>query len=196
MTLFAYRKGSTLLHKLPALLKIIFLAAFNIFIFWEADSFLIWRLSAGSLVCLVFFILAKCGPKTLKSLFYVLLLGILVTLFNLSKAGLIYGALYTARFLLAALLAQIVFETTSPLEIKEAVPIAALSLAINFIPEIFSEWNKIHLAARARSAKSGRGFFYSCARAVFFTPLLELEALFSNMLDRAEKKRRALLNRS
>lgn len=248
VNLFAYKKGDSALHKIPALAKIIFLIAFNIFIFWGGNSFflqgveinaeisakeifsplLVAQFAGGGLVCVVFFVLGKCGVRTLLSLRYVLFLGILVTIFNLSKDGLIYGALYTARFLLATLLAQIIFETTSPLQIKEAVPIPAVALALNFIPEIFSEWNKIHLAARARSPQrldkrqnNSRGVaqneernlerdahknpqrgvcqggaLWNVGRAFIQTPLMEFEALFSNMLYKAETKRKALLNRS
>lgn len=66
-----------------------------------------------------------------------------------------------------------------------------LSITITFIPEIFSEWNKIRTAATARSKLNKKGkpnFSIKSANA-------QIIALFLNMLQYAEEVRRAVINR-
>ena len=66
-----------------------------------------------------------------------------------------------------------------------------LSITITFIPEIFSEWNKIRTAATARSRLNKKGkpkFSINAINA-------QITALFLNMLQYAEEVRRAVTNR-
>ena len=120
---------------------------------------------------------------------------ILFRVFNQSLPdALAAGLLYTIRFLITAIAAQIVFETTSPLEIKESFgksnPALALALAINFIPQVFATWNQVHTAAMARTPNK-KGLLRTI-------PIVycEIQAFFSCLLYQAEIKRKALLNRS
>ena len=112
--------------------------------------------------------------------------------------------------MLPAFSAQTVFETTSSLEIKNALenaqekiakilppvkklnPSLSLTLAINFIPEIFETWNKVHTAALARSNTGKRKNLKNSIEMLF----RELQSLLSCLLFYAETKRKALLNRS
>lgn len=121
------------------------------------------------------------------------------------------GLLYTARFFTASLFALVFFETTSPLEIQESLEIVQdsiakiipplkkvslalyVSLAISFIPEIFSVWKNIRLASRARTTMhAGRKKSFVKAITIF---AVEFSALLSIMIGRAVQKRKALLNR-
>ena len=106
--------------------------------------------------------------------------------------GAAYGLLYTARFWASALAAQCVFETTTMVQLQDALRLPlVVTLSINFIPQIFSEWEKIKLAARARtSAKTRKNPAKACA--LF---LRELQALIFAMLQKAETTRRAAANR-
>ena len=116
--------------------------------------------------------------------------------------------LYIYRFYMSALSALIFFETTSPLQIREAFeqiqcalakifpPLKmtnlalTIALAINFIPEIFSAWTRISRAAKARKPEGkGAAFFIGGLYA-------QLAALLSCLIDYAETTRRAIANRS
>lgn len=74
--------------------------------------------------------------------------------------------------------------------IKKINPALIIFLAISFIPQIFQTWEKIKLAARARSC--GKNKYRNFLRNTF----LQFEALFSCLLFYAETKRKVLLNRS
>lgn len=118
------------------------------------------------------------------------------------------AVLYICRFYMSSLSALVFFETTSPLEIREAFeqiqgalakifpplkrinPALAIALAINFIPEIFSAWERVSRAAKARRPE-GKG-------AAFLAGGLyaQLAALLSCLIGYAETTRRAVANRS
>ena len=208
MILFAYRKGNTLLHRLNARWKILFLIILCIVTFaggmYETlDSVLSAALLIRTVLCLAvtitLFIMAGCSRTSFKPVKFVLIIGVLMILFRVFnqplKDALAAGLLYTVRFLITAVAAQIIFETTSPLEIKESLgkstPAVAIALAINFIPQVFATWHRVHTAALARTPKNKKGLF----RTIHIV-YCEIQAFFSCLLYQAEIKRKALLNRS
>jgi biotin transport system permease protein len=235
VTLFAYRRGTTPMHRTSALLKLPFLMALCICTFTNGPHEII-RTGICLAVSIVLFLLSGAHLQSLKQLVFVPVLGALVTLFGtlclppsagtatanngdiitvlpflaLSLTGLKAGILYTVRFFATALAAQVVFETTSSIQIKDALesaqnaiarifpplrklnPALVISLAINFIPQIFETWNRVNLAARARSASRKRKNIHT----IITTAYLELQALFSCLLYQAETTRQAVLNRS
>jgi energy-coupling factor transporter transmembrane protein EcfT len=163
---------------------------------------------------------ARTPFSSIKKLSYVLFLGFLVTLIKilptteeqllygeLNILGFFEGLLYTARFLISMAFSLVIFETTSRLQILDALeqientfakiipPIKKLHLAyiisvtICFIPEIFTSWNKISLAVKAKtpqktSIKNKAINLYS-----------RLMALFYAMFEYAENSRKAISNR-
>lgn len=207
MTLFAYRRGNTPLHRLNAGLKILFLIALCIVTFAGGmydtlDSVLKSSIIIRTVLCLavtiVLFIASGRSRTSFKPVKFVLIIGALMILFRVFNQSLsdalAAGLLYTLRFLITAIAAQIVFETTSPLEIKESFgksnPALALALAINFIPQVFATWNQVHTAAQARTLNK-KGLLRTI-------PIVycEIQAFFSCLLYQAEIKHKALLNRS
>ena len=207
MTLFAYRRGTTPLHRANAGLKILGLIALCIVTFAGGmydtlDSVLAASILIRTALCMAvtiaLFIASGCSRSSFKPVKFVLIIGALMILFRVFnqplKDALAAGLLYTIRFLITAIAAQIVFETTSPLEIKEAMgkstPALALALAINFIPQVFATWNQVHTAAQARTSNK-KGLLRTI-------PIVycEIQAFFSCLLYQAEIKRKALLNRS
>lgn len=208
MILFAYRKGNTLLHRLNARWKILFLIILCIVTFaggmYETlDSVLSAALLIRTVLCLAvtitLFIMSGCSRTSFKPVKFVLIIGVLMILFRVFnqpiKDALAAGLLYTLRFLITAIAAQIIFETTSPLEIKESLgkssPALAVALSINFIPQVFATWNRVHTAAMARTPKHKKGLIRS-----IHIVYCEIQAFFSCLLYQAEIKRKALLNRS
>ena len=160
----------------------------------------------------VFFFLAKTPFKSLIRLRFMLWIAILfssVSVLSQNYSALFSDLLYTFRFFITALFSLIVFETTSKLEIMDTLcdvenkickiipsfkklnSALLLSITITFIPEIFSEWNKIRTAATARSKLNKKGkpkFSINSVNA-------QIIALFLNMLQYAEEVRRAVTNR-
>ena len=208
MILFAYRRGNTPLHHLNARWKILSLIILCIVTFaggmYEtSDSVLNAALIIRTAVCLamtiLLFIMSGCSRTSFKPVKFVLIIGALMILFRVFnqplKDALAAGLLYTVRFLITAVAAQIIFETTSPLEIKESLgkstPATAIALAINFIPQVFATWHRVHTAALARTPKNKKGLF----RTIHIV-YCEIQAFFSCLLYQAEIKRKALLNRS
>ena len=207
MTLFAYRQGTTPLHRTKALYKILglfvlCLATFAGGMYNTLESVLSAPLLIRTAICLVvtivLFIASGCSRTSLKPVKFVLIIGALMILFRVFNQpvqdALAAGLLYTVRFLITAVAAQIVFETTSLLEIKEALgkstPALAIVMAINFIPQVFATWDRVHTAAKARTTNK-KGLFRS-----IHTVYCEIQAFFSCLLYQAETKRKALLNRS
>ena len=208
MILFAYRKEDTPLHRLNARWKIFFLIILCIITFaggmYEtSDSVLTVSLLIRTALCLAvtiaLFIISGCSRTSFKPVKFVLIIGGLMILFRVFnqpiKDALAAGLLYTVRFLITAIAAQIIFETTSPLEIKESLgkstPAAAIALTINFIPQVFATWHRVHTAALARTPKHKKGLL----RFIHIV-YCEIQAFFSCLLYQAEIKRKALLNRS
>ncbi|MBR4375470.1 MAG: hypothetical protein IK040_04255 [Spirochaetia bacterium] len=207
MTLFAYRRGGTPLHRLNAGLKILSLIALCIVTFAGGmydtldsvlKSSIIIRTALCLAVTIALFATSGRSRTSFKPVKFVLIIGALMILFRVFNQSLpdalAAGLLYTIRFLITAIAAQIVFETTSPLEIKESFgksnPALALALAINFIPQVFATWNQVHTAAMARTPNK-KGLLRTI-------PIVycEIQAFFSCLLYQAEIKRKALLNRS
>ncbi len=222
--LFAYRKADTILHKMPALFKLVLLFAICIYTFssgmlsTKAQVFAkaeLVKLSICFAAVTVLFILARAPWKSLKNLKFVFVLGFFLTAFKMlhfpfyfDLDALISGLHYTFCFFVTALCAQLIFESTSSLQIKDALesiqniiaavlppvkklnPALVISLAINFIPMVFATWNRVNLACRARTS-TRHGLAGTVKNA--FT---QLSALFSCLLHQAETTRMALLNRS
>ncbi len=215
VALFSYKNRASLLHRIPALLKILMMFSFCIFCFMET-SYEHIKLPACFAFSLILFFLARGNWMTLKSLPYVFVLGAFVTAlrmfnflpeFSFNREGFVWGILYTARLFITALACQVIFETTSSAQISDSLeeiedrvarvipPVKKLhcalliSLALNFIPLVFETWNKVHLASMARSLKK--------KNLVSATSILlsELEALLSCLIFKAETKRKAILNR-
>lgn len=160
----------------------------------------------------VFFFLAKTPFKSLIRLRFLLWIAVLfssVSVLSQNYNALFSDLLYTCRFFVTALFSLVVFETTSRLEIMDTLcgvenkicriipsfkklnSAMLISITITFIPEIFSEWNKIRTAATARSKLNKKGkpeFSINSANA-------QITALFLNMLQYAEEVRRAVTNR-
>ncbi len=226
-TLFAYRSTPSLLHKVPSLIKLIYVFAFCIAAFsggtpqnlTEAYSFpLLLRTGICTFLSLLTWILAGFHFSTIKNTKFVIFIAILFAIFRCYKFenetfifpdydGLCFAGIFSIRFFITTLTAQCVFETTSSLEIQitfetmekiigKIIPpfkklkfALTLSLAINFIPQIFSTWNKISLAAKARSPQKNSPVKF------IRNYYLQFTALFSCLLKQAEEKRSAAINR-
>lgn len=218
------------------------------FAFFLSDLLGIARLTFCFLVSVCLFILSEHKLSSIKAIKFVAILGVLVTAFSaicfgkssandavlchykniiyIEENGLFYGLLYTVRLFITSLSAQVIFETTSSLAIKDALCTLEdfvakilpaikklhfaliLTLAISFIPTVFAVWAQVQKACKARSCTVTEAKAF-CARhgldangfatkmRLFVTSLVaSFSALFSCLLYGAETKRKALLNRA
>lgn len=193
--LFSYNNKKSPLHKIPALIKIVFTCGFCFFVF---SKFSITKILVSGIVALFLWLLSKSGFQAFRKLKLVLILGLIFTIFKglslkssffdfqLAKEGLIYGY----NFFITTFVALILFETTTMLEIQNdfmKIPVLnktkfpmILAITISFFPEIFTTWEEVSLAAKSRKNKN---------------LVSQFSALISCMLQKADIKRKALLSR-
>lgn len=219
--LFSYRHCDSLVHRIPAWIKLLLLMAVTLGIF----SVGLAGVGMFFAATVVFFFLAKTPFSSLVRLRFILWLALCMVLITLCtfKVEEDHGAyfysfnlemlrsdgLYVARFFTTALFALVVFETTSKIQIMDTLSAIEnlickilppfrklhfaliLSITITFIPEIFSQWNKINIAAASRTPLNKKG-----RRPQTLASLnAQLTALFMNLLQYAEQVRRAVANR-
>ena len=112
------------------------------------------------------------------------------------------GLIYSYKFFISTFVALLLFETTTMLEIQtslQKIPLlnktylpTVLAITISFFPEIFSTWQEVTLAAKARkSPKSKISVFQKIKNLI-----TQFSSLLSCMLQKAEIKRKALLSRN
>ncbi len=213
INLFSYRYDKTLIHKIPALLKIIFLCFISIRLFSSKINSL--NINAWIQCCFYFiincilFIISKTKFSSLKKLSYIPILGIIIILIigldfnpiriNFSKS--LEALLYVTRLFIISFLALIIFDTTSTYQIEkelDKIPLfkrfkisQTISLTILFIPLIFRLWNKINLASKARICNKK-----NYTKNIVFNLFQSFSTLFSCLLESAENTRKAILNRN
>lgn len=206
--LFSYRHCDSLVHRIPAWIKLLLLTAVTLGIF----SVEIAGVGMFFAATVVFFFLAKTPFSSLIRLRFILWLTLCMALISIlcrQPEMLRSDGLYIARFFTTALFALVVFETTSKIQIMDTLSAIEnlickvlppfrklhfaliLSITITFIPEIFSQWNKITMAAASRTPLNKKG-----KRPQTLASLnAQLTALFMNLLQYAEQVRRAVANR-
>ena len=128
-TLFSYNNKKSLLHKLPALVKIIFTCVFCFFVFGNflpnsslsAEKVQNLKILISSCFAIFLWLISKSGFQAFIKLKFVLILGLVFTLFKgfslespyfidiqLAKEGL----LYSYNFFITTFVALLLFETT------------------------------------------------------------------------------------
>jgi energy-coupling factor transporter transmembrane protein EcfT len=175
--IFKYKTIPGPLHKVPAILKLLLLLPISIICVHLPP---LW-LSVGILTVLIAALL--CGITLREQLsdlrpavFYGIFMYVLSILSNLTgywnnipvSAGEPVSGMLSAifipgydfsqialRLILIVQLSALLFRTTSPLKIREAVRLNSISLFISFIPEIFKTWSDINLTWKARGGGQG-----------------------------------------
>ena len=201
-SIFKYKTIKGPLHKIPALIKIIFFLLLSIFCITLPPLWLCAGILFLVLISFICRITLKEQLTDLKpALFYAILMYILSLLSNFTE---IYPPLFisysslrffftprgdylqiTLRLILIVQLSALFFRTTSSLEIRETVRMNIITLFFMFIPEIFNTWENINLAWKARRGSEG---FYKI-KSLFFV-------LISVSFNKAAVKAAALESRS
>jgi energy-coupling factor transporter transmembrane protein EcfT len=209
ITIFQYRRGGSVLHKIPGLPKMALALSLSAII-----MLLPFYAAAGGIVVLAL-TATLCGftPKEQLAdikpvLFYAAFLCLISFFSNPPFPDFRYG-LYILRLLLVMQLSALFFRTTTSTEIKEAIrsleakirgaikklPFTknisaepkfwiSLALTLCFIPELFELWERLN---RAYKARNGRGGLKKIR--------VLLISLFSLSFCCAERKARALASR-
>lgn len=212
-SLLSYKYNTTLIHKTPALLKIIFLCFISIRLFSQNNNIEIknYFFQCGFyffIGCILFFI-GKINFTSIKKLLFIpfIYLGIILISsiefnnsikFNFENS--LKGLLYATRLFVTSFIALIIFETTSIYQLEnelDKIPLfkkfkisKTISLTILFIPLIFVNWNKIQNAIKARSVKNSKNIFIKINNL-----FQSFSTLLSYLLNTAENTRKAILNR-
>jgi energy-coupling factor transporter transmembrane protein EcfT len=208
--LFRYNPVVTPVHRIPALAKLCALVAVSIGVFCAQLMYPL--IAGGALVTLA--ILAKIPLSShLKNVRILLWYALFIIVFRFAgplppidaiEKGLAESGLYLFRLALILLAGTVFYETTSTLEIMNAlyilqnviarmtqrfrtkgskktvrVPDIALllSLTITFIPRIFDSWIRLNHSWDARGGNLHRGFRASIHRITTLVPLLIISLL-------------------
>ena len=212
-SLFSYKYNTTLIHKTPALLKIILLCFVSIRLFSQNNNIEIknYFFQYGFyffIGCILFFI-GKINFTSIKKLLFIPIIcsGIILISsieftnsikFNFENS--LKGLLYAVRLFVTSFVALIIFETTSIYQLEnelDKIPLfkrfrisQTISLTILFIPLIFRNWTKIQNAIKARSVKNSKNIFIKINNL-----FQSFSTLLSYLLNTAENTRKAILNR-
>jgi biotin transport system permease protein len=170
-SVFKYKTIKGPLHKVPAIIKLLLLLPLSVFCMSLPS---LW-LGVGILFCVLTAFI--CGLSLQDqmtdfkpALFYAILMYALSVFSNLIDNFRLMPNQYftvfipnleylriTLRLVLIVQISALLFRTTSPLEIREAVRLEILSLFLSFIPEIFKIWTSVNTAWKARGGKEGLG---------------------------------------
>lgn len=229
----SYRRAESVIHKMPTLLKVVILFFISIRVFSDSNIFLLKRLDVNIffvniailfrvifyfIVAICFFICAKTPFSHLQNLLFVPIIGTFVLMFRCVDffplkviiEEIPWGLLYTVRLFITTLMAMVIFETTSAVEIIDSmnncqrilvkrIPFfkkwnlpLVIGLSINFIPQIFFVWEQLRIAIKARTFNKKRFNFIETLRNL----TVQFSGVVSCMLQRSDEIRKAVINRS
>ncbi|MDR2467560.1 MAG: energy-coupling factor transporter transmembrane protein EcfT [Spirochaetaceae bacterium] len=218
-----YKKGISLLHKVPAGVKLAMLPCCTFIIMLLSEhALIICSLCCTLAALLCGWTLRELYADVRPALYYALLLAS-ASLINavIASPGILHNGIevlkpentllvYTGRLLCVMQFSALLFRTTTNIQIKDAIctaevklrtafkallPFARnisdnprfgiiLALTLNFIPEIFNQWQ---ILERAWNARGGRGYIAKMRILLF--------ALISRSFYAAAQKSRALAAR-
>ena len=175
-TPWSYRKGASLLHRLPAGLKLIFLLLYSLAVFFPGPtlvSFALICVIAFSLIFLSF--ISRIGPISLlrgsAPLFYIVLgtffiQGIRFSPPGFNLEGIGESIIYCGRLGVVFAAGTLFFAVTTTGEIKKSLSHLesalhlehlklglSISLMLGFLPRFFELWEDVNLAWKSRGGK-------------------------------------------
>jgi biotin transport system permease protein len=165
VTPFAYRRGGSVIHRAPALLKLAALFVLSIAAFSSFTG-----LAAAAPVIVVFSLLARVKPRELlrgcRAVFFIALFVLVCGGLRfegikpfLSAKGLLWGFRQGLCLLVSFAAGNLLFSTTTMAELRDNLPGNMLSLGLTlmlgFIPRFFEIWEAANLACEARACKKG-----------------------------------------
>ena len=183
-TPLAYRKSSTLLHRLPAGVKLVFLLVLSLAAFLPNIAIL----SAIAFILIILSFIAGIGPSGLLRGSGPLLLIVLAVFavqgvefspLSFNSSGLLEALVFCARIALAFAAASLLFSVTTTSEIRKSIsrletffhlekPMLSLhiSLMLGFLKNFFEVWEDLDLAWKSRGGRK------SLVRLIKLIPIL------------------------
>jgi len=170
-SVFKYKTIKRLLHKVPAIIKLLLLLPLSFFCMSLPSLWLGVGIISAVLIAFICGLSLQDQITDFKpAFFYAVLMYALSVFSNLIDnyrmpinqlltvfiPNLEYLRI-TLRLVLIVQISALLFRTTSPLEIREVVRLEILSLFLSFIPEIFKIWTSVNMAWKARGGKEGFG---------------------------------------
>jgi biotin transport system permease protein len=181
VTPWSYRKGTTLLHRLPAGFKLAFLLLLSLASFFpgtETESLILLGTIAAILVALSF--AAGIGPQALlrgsAPLFLVIFWGLLLQAVEFSPlkinpSGFLVAIIFSLRIAAAFSAGTLLFSVTTTYEIRKSLSRLErflrieklhlslyISLMLGFLPQFFEVWEDQCLAWKSRAGKKSLSF--------------------------------------
>jgi energy-coupling factor transporter transmembrane protein EcfT len=202
-TPWAYRKGSSVIHRLPPGLKIIGLISVSLAVFFPGAVALPAAgalIAAGGIAAKIrpWELLRGSGPLFLVIAVTIALQALKFSPLGLNAEGLRDGLLFGLRAAVSFAAGALLFSTTTMTEIKKSLSKAefflhmeklnlslGISLMLGFIPRFFEIWENANLAWEARGGKK------KLRRLVCLLPLV-----IERMLETAAETAAAMESRS
>jgi len=171
-----YRKGSSLLYKLPAGLKLAFLLLLSLASFFpgtETQSLLLLGVIAFILIALSFAagigpqaLLRGSGPLFLVVFWVFFMQAVELSPLRISSAGLVQAIIFSLRIAAAFSAGTLLFSVTTSHEIRKSLSRLEkllrmeklnlslyISLMLGFLPQFFEVWEDLCLAWKSRGGK-------------------------------------------
>jgi biotin transport system permease protein len=152
---FAYRPGKTILHRVPAALKLLCVMALS-----TAACFSLYGLAAAALLILAASVSARIPPwQLLKGSLPLVILSLCIMALHWQDP--VLGVLTVLRIFVPFVSAALLFAVTSMRELRlslqkltrSAAVSLGVTLMLGFIPRFFDLWESANLACDARSCK-------------------------------------------
>lgn len=195
MPLFSYRADTGFMHKIPPVIKLIFLPALSTSLFFLAPLYCL-------LYCFSFILISSAAGfpllQQLKDLRFVLPYALLLciayilSIVNGEKGDAAYFVLVILRVTGAMQTASVFFNTTTSFQLKQGLEkllpkklCIFFILFLFFIPMLFSIWAQLDFAWKARGCKNTPAKFFKL-----------LPLLISSGFYRAQKTAYSLQNKS
>jgi len=199
-TVFKYKTVKGLLHKVPAVIKLLLLLPISFFCMALPPLWLTVGILSAVIIAFICGLSLHDQLTDFKPVIYYALLMYALSVFSnlinnfrlmpINQFLTVFIPNYeylqiTLRLALIVQVSALIFRTTSSLEIREVVRLEIISLFLSFIPEIFKIWTSVNLAWKARGGKEG-----------FAKVKLLIFILISLSLEKASLKARAIEARS
>jgi energy-coupling factor transporter transmembrane protein EcfT len=169
-SVFKYKTKSGILHKVPAVIKLLLLLPLSLFCMTLPPFWLGVGIASAVIVSFICGLSLREQLTDFKPAFYyaILMYGLSVfTSFIDNLKQLPVNQFYillipqyeylriTLRLVLIVQISALLFRTTSLLEIREVIRSEIITLFLCFIPEIFKIWTSVNLAWKSRGGKEG-----------------------------------------
>ncbi|UTC61428.1 hypothetical protein E4O05_07620 [Treponema sp. OMZ 787] len=192
--LFSYRRGTSFLHRMSPLFKLLFLFGFTALIFFFPNYVQVYSVFFILLARFIGFSLLD-QLRDLKPIIPYCLLLVSLHIFSLllkTESDIKDSGFLILKLIALMQLSSLFFNTTTSLQLKETLEkilpfrtAALLSLFLFFIPLLFSIWTKLDYAWKARGGKKGLLKFFK------LLPIFISEAMY-----KGEKLMYGLKNRT